>query len=313
MAQKAKKKTVYRDVFGHLFFLKRILIFVLGSLTYSRYNGFNKLKVSGTAKLKDLPKTNVLFVSNHQTYFADVFAMYHVFCSVQNGFVDTIKNPVYLLNPKIDFYYVAAEETMKDSLLTKLFAYTGAVNVKRTWRAKGENVNRKVDLNEISNIDKAIQNGWVVTFPQGTTKAFAPGRRGTAHLIKTNKPIVIPVVIDGFRRAFDKKGLLIKKKGIRATMTFKDPLHIDYENDSSDMIMRKIMDAIEQSPEYNKVKTIDEILEEYQSVSLDDYLSEDEEMNEEEIQELEEKQNQPITTREKNTEQNQSSNQTSKE
>lgn len=316
MAQKIKKKTVYRDVFGHLFFLKRILIFVLGGLTYNRYNGFNKLKVSGTAKLKDLPKTNVLFVSNHQTYFADVFAMYHVFCSVQNGFVDTIKNPIYLLNPKIDFYYVAAEETMKDSLLTKLFAYTGAVTVKRTWRAKGENVNRKVDLSEISNIDKAIQNGWVVTFPQGTTKAFAPGRRGTAHLIKTNKPIVIPVVIDGFRRAFDKKGLLIKKKGIRATMTFKDPLDIDYENDSSDVIMRKIMDAIEQSPEYNKVKTMDEILEEYQSVSLDDYLSEDEDMNEKEIEELESIQDQSskieVQTNE-NTTQDDSSNKTTKE
>ena len=281
MSQKAKKKTVYRDVFGHLFFLKRSLIFLLGGLTYNRYNGFNKLQVKGTAKLRDLPKTHVLFVSNHQTYFADVFAMYHVFCSVQNGFIDTIKNPVYLLNPKIDFYYVAAEETMKDSFLTKLFAYTGAVTVQRTWRAKGENVKRKVNLNEISNIDKAIQNGWVVTFPQGTTKAFAPGRRGTAHLIKTNKPIVIPVVIDGFRRAFDKKGLIIKKKGIRATMSFKDPLDIDYENDSSDEIMKKIMDAIEQSPEYNKVKSMDEILDEIKDASLDDYLNEENDQEDE--------------------------------
>lgn len=184
MAQKSKKKNFYRDAFGHLYFLKRSLIFLLGSFTYNRYNGFNKLKVTGTEKLVDLPSQNVLFVSNHQTYFADVFAMYHVFCSVKNGFIDTIKNPVYLLNPKIDFYYVAAEETMKDNVLTKLFAYTGAVTVKRTWRAKGQDVNRMVDLSEVNNIDKALQNGWVVTFPQGTTKAFAPGRRGTAHLIK---------------------------------------------------------------------------------------------------------------------------------
>ena len=108
MAQKIKKKNFYRDAFGHLYFLKRSLIFLLGCFTYNRYNGFNKLKVSGTEKLVDLPSQNVLFVSNHQTYFADVFAMYHVFCSVKNGFIDTIKNPVYLLNPKIDFYYVAA-------------------------------------------------------------------------------------------------------------------------------------------------------------------------------------------------------------
>lgn len=275
MSQKAKKKNIYRDAFGHLYFIKRSLVFLLGSFTYNRYNGFNKLKVTGTKNLVDLPSQNVLFVSNHQTYFADVFAMYHVFCSVKNGFIDTIKNPVYLLNPKIDFYYVAAEETMKDSVLTKLFAYTGAVTVKRTWRAKGENVNRRVDFNEVSNIDKALNSGWVVTFPQGTTTAFAPGRRGTALLVKKNKPIVIPVVIDGFRRAFDKKGLKIKKRGIKATMTFKEPLDIDYDNDSFDDIMKKIMDGIEQSPEFNKVRPIAEILEENKNKSLDDYLSED--------------------------------------
>jgi len=277
VSQKSKKKNAFRDSFGHLYFLKRTLIFLLGSFTYNRYNGFNKLKVSGTKNLVHLPKQNVLFVSNHQTYFADVFAMYHVFCSVKNGFIDTIKNPIYLLNPKIDFYYVAAEETMKDNLLTKLFAYTGAVTVKRTWRAKGQNVNRKVDLNEINNIDIALQSGWVVTFPQGTTTAFAPGRRGTAHLIKKNKPIVIPVVIDGFRRAFDKKGLRIKKRGINATLTFKEPLDIDYKNDSNDEIMQKIMNSIEQAPEFNRVRPMEEILAENSEISLDDYLNEDDE------------------------------------
>ena len=82
MSQKSKKKNAFRDSFGHLYFLKRTLIFLLGSFTYNRYNGFNKLKVTGTKNLVHLPKQNVLFVSNHQTYFADVFAMYHVFCSV---------------------------------------------------------------------------------------------------------------------------------------------------------------------------------------------------------------------------------------
>lgn len=291
MTKKKTKKTFYRDAFGHLYFLKRSLIFLLGSFTYNRYNGFNKLKVSGTQNLVDLPSQNVLFVSNHQTYFADVFAMYHVFCSVKNGFIDTIKNPVYLLNPKIDFYYVAAEETMKDNVLTKLFAYTGAVTVKRTWRAKGEDVNRKVDLSEVSNIDKALENGWVVTFPQGTTKAFAPGRRGTAHLIKKNNPIVIPVVIDGFRRAFDKKGLKIKKRGINATMTFKEPLQFDFEKESSDDMMKRIMDAIEQSPEFNKVRSIEDILEELKEKSLDDYLNEDEDFIIDEVNSTPEKQN----------------------
>ncbi|MCB0473201.1 MAG: 1-acyl-sn-glycerol-3-phosphate acyltransferase, partial [Flavobacteriaceae bacterium] len=60
------------------------------------------------------------------------------------------------------------------------------------------------------NIGKALDDGWVITFPQGTTTPFKPIRRGTAFIIKEYQPIVIPVVIDGFRRSFDKKGLQVK-------------------------------------------------------------------------------------------------------
>lgn len=259
MSQKTvTKKNIFQDAFGHWYFIKRILIFVFGTLSYNRYNGFNKLKISGTEHIKDLPSTNVLFVSNHQTYFADIFAIYHVFNSVKNGFINTIKNPIYLLNPKVDFYYVAAEETMNKGILPKLFAYTGAITVKRTWRDAGKNIKRKVDLNEVDNIQLALKSGWVVTFPQGTTKAFAPGRKGTAHIISQNRPIVVPVVIDGFRRSFDKKGLLIKKRGIQQKMQFKPPLDIDYEKDK-DGILKQIMEAIEQAPEFLKVRPLNDI------------------------------------------------------
>ena len=98
---------------------------------------------------------------------------------------------------------------------------------------------------------------WVITFPQGTTTAFAPGRKGTSHIIKNQKPIVIPVVIDGFRRAYDKKGLLIKKRGVEQSMTFKPPMNIDYENDSTKKIIDDIMDAIEQSEKFIKVKPLE--------------------------------------------------------
>lgn len=254
----AKKKTIFTDAFGQWYFVKRFLIFLFGIISYRRYNGFNRLTISGTENLENLPDKNVLFVSNHQTYFADVFAMYHVFCSVQNGFKNNIHNPIYLLNPKVDMYYVAAKETMNKGLLTKIFAYTGAITVKRTWREAGKEVKRKVDLNEIDNIEKALNHGWVITFPQGTTKAFAPGRKGTSHIILENKPIVIPVVIDGFRRSFDKKGLLIKKKGVQQTMQFKPPLDIDFEKDDKDTIIVKIMDSIEQSEKFIKVQPLSE-------------------------------------------------------
>ena len=183
------KKNIFTDAFGTPYFLKRLIIFILGFVSYRRFNGFNKLKITGTEHLVDLPDSNVLFVSNHQTYFADVAAMYHAFCAVNNGYLNTIKNPIYLLNPKIDFYYVAAEETMNKGILPKIFKIAGAVTVKRTWRAEGKNVNRMVDMSEVDNIMKALQNGWVATFPQGTTAAFAQGRRGTAKLVKNQRPV----------------------------------------------------------------------------------------------------------------------------
>ncbi|MDR2122291.1 MAG: 1-acyl-sn-glycerol-3-phosphate acyltransferase [Flavobacteriaceae bacterium] len=257
--EKKKRKRIFRDAFGHWFFLKRIVIFVFGSISYNRFNGFNKLRIKGTENLVNLPDTNVLFVSNHQTYFADVFAMYHVFCAVKHGYIDTIKNPVYLLEPKIDLYYVAAKETMNKGMLEKLFALAGAITVKRTWRDSGKNINRLVDLSEIENILKALESGWVITFPQGTTTPWSPGRKGSAKIIKVKKPIVIPVVIDGFRRAFDKKGLLIKKKGVEPKITFKPPLEIDYDNETSAQILAKIMEAIEQDLKFLKVKSVEEL------------------------------------------------------
>lgn len=252
------KKNIFLDAFGTPYFLKRAIIFILGMVSYRRFNGFNKLKITGTEHLLDLPDTKVLFVSNHQTYFADVAAMYHVSCAVNNGYLNTIKNPIYLLNPKVDFYYVAAEETMNKGILARIFKIAGAVTVKRTWRAKGENVTRAVDLKEVDNILKALDNGWVITFPQGTTTAFAQGRKGTATLVKNQRPIVIPIKINGFRRAFDKKGLLIKVTGVEPSMEFKKPLDIDYDKETSQEILCKIMVAIEQSQEFNVLYDYDE-------------------------------------------------------
>jgi len=129
------------------------------------------------------------------------------------------------------------------------------VSITRTWREAGGSVNKQVDFKDITNIGTALEDGWVITFPQGTTKAFNPIRKGTAHIIKKFKPIVVPVVIDGFRRSFDKRGLLIKKKGILQSMVIKAPLEIDYENDSVDKIVEQLEYAIEQHPSFLKVPT----------------------------------------------------------
>ena len=250
-----------RNPFGHNLLIKKWLIRILGVLTHQRFNRFNKLKIEGSDVLKSLPETNVLFVSNHQTYFADVAAMFHVFNASLSGRVDSIKNMTYLWQPKLNIYYVAAKETMKAGLLPRILAYVGSVSIERTWRSKGQDVQRQVKMSDISNIGVALNDGWVITFPQGTTTPFKPIRKGTAHIIKKYKPVVIPIVIDGFRRSFDKKGIRIKKRNILQSKEIKNPLDIDYETESVESIVEKIEYAIEQHPSFLKVISEKDLLE----------------------------------------------------
>ena len=250
-----------RNPFGHILFIKKWLIRIFGGITHKRYRGFNHLQIEGSEIIKTLPDTNVLFISNHQTYFADVVAMFHVFNASLSGRGNSIKNVSYLWNPKLNIYYVAAKETMHAGLLPKILAYAGAITVERTWRSQGKDVIEKRDVNpdDTENIRIALEDGWVITFPQGTTKSFKPVRKGTAHIIKQYRPIVIPIVIDGFRRSFDKKGLRLKKKGIQQSFVIKKPLEIDYDNDTIEEIVEKVEFAIEQHPSFLKVVPAEEI------------------------------------------------------
>ena len=250
---------IKRNPFGHILFFKKWLIRISAVLSHRRFRGFNELKIEGSEIIKSLPDNNVLFVSNHQTYFADVVSMFHVFNASLKGRVDSIKNVGYIWNPKLNLYFIAAKETMTSGLLPRILAYAGSVSIERTWRSHGKGVNRQVKMSDISKIGIALNDGWVITFPQGTTTPFKPIRKGTGFLIKQYKPIVIPIVIDGFRRSFDKKGIRIKKKNILQSIEIKQPLKIDYENESIEEIVKKIEFAIEQHPSFLKVLSEQEL------------------------------------------------------
>jgi 1-acyl-sn-glycerol-3-phosphate acyltransferase len=229
--------------------VRKLVYAVVGAVSYPGLTLLNKLEISGTEHIKNLPRQNVLFVSNHQTYFADVITFLHIFCAVKWGKENRLGIPYYLLNPFTKVYYVAAEETMKGSFISRLFTLAGALTVKRTWNPEAKEKRKGLDPSDTRKITRALENNWVITFPQGTTKPFAPGRKGTALIIKQTRPVVVPVVINGFWRAFNKKGLKFKKTGSLLTVRFKAPLQIDYDA-STDIILEKLMQAIEQSKEY---------------------------------------------------------------
>lgn len=229
--------------------VRKIVYFFVGLFSYPGLAIFNKLKISGTEHFENLPKQKVLFVSNHQTYFADVITFLHIFCAVKWGKRNRLGVPYYLLNPFTRVNYVAAETTMKGSWISRLFLLAGGLTVKRTWNKESKEVRKGLDPSDSRKIHRALEKNWVITFPQGTTKPFAPGRKGTALLIKQVRPVVIPVVINGFWRAFNKTGLKFKKKGSVLTVTFKEPLIIDYDA-STDVILAQLMDAIEQSKDH---------------------------------------------------------------
>jgi 1-acyl-sn-glycerol-3-phosphate acyltransferase len=237
------------DRLKHIRIIRSFVYGTVGMITYPGLALFNRIRIEGTEHLRNLPRRNVLFVSNHQTYFADVIAFIHIFCAVKWRKQNKLGVPYYLLNPFTNVYFVAAEETMNGSMVSRFFKLAGALTVKRTWRAEGKNVQRERDESDTVKIDEALGKSWVITFPQGTTKPFAPGRKGTAHIIKNNQPVVVPVVINGFWRAFTKKGLSFKKRGSQLSIRFKEPMLIDYSLPVEE-ILEQVMEAIEQSRNY---------------------------------------------------------------
>ncbi|MFT3903680.1 MAG: lysophospholipid acyltransferase family protein [Niabella sp.] len=225
---------------------KKLVHFLVGLFTFPGIAMVNRLRIQGAENVAKLPDSNVLFVSNHQTYFVDVITLFHIFSAIRWGKREKLGVPYYLLNPFTNINYVAAEQTMKSSWMSRLFLLAGGITVRRTWNENSNEKRTGLDPSDTRKIQRSLQHNWVVTFPQGTTTPFAPARKGTALIIKYHKPIVVPVVISGFSKAFHKTGLSLRKRGTKLTVTFKEPLVIDYEASAHDITVQ-IMEAIEQN------------------------------------------------------------------
>ena len=233
-----------KNIFGQSLWLKKKVYQIVGGLARRYFLMPNHIHISGSEVLTTLPDQGVLFISNHQTIFTDVIAMYHSMFAALTGQVDSIAENNYLKDPKLNLYYVAARETMEKGFLPKVLALAGAVSIDRTWRQGEEMIQREVNPDDTKSIGMAIQDGWVVTFPQGTTRKGAPVRKGTAHLIKQHKPIVVPVRVDGFREAFDKTGLKRIRTGVDLSIAYQGVMEIDYENESVDQLVVRMSEVL---------------------------------------------------------------------
>ena len=224
-----------KNIFGQTILIKRLIIALVGLITHRTFRS-QRFQIIGSKYLNNIPEKNVLFVSNHQTYFYDVIAMLHVFNSSAKGRIDTVKKPKYLVSPKTNLYYIASLETMKKSFITKLLTYAGAVLVQRSWRESGEDVNREIRAEDPNKIRLALEDGWVITFPRGTTDNSKPVRRGTAHIIKDNNPTVIPVKISGFNEVFQRNGLKVINRKLPFSIEISEPLSSNIYSRSIDDI-----------------------------------------------------------------------------
>ena len=170
--------------------LRRGIIASLGlGFTIPYFRLLNRVKVTGDGVLDKLPRKNVVFLSNHETYFMEAMAIFDVVY---------VKHRLPLENPFMRFS--AATETMKQNPLTQLFTKAGGVTFRRSFREGGKDVKRSVDFEGLAKVEEAIANGWLLHFPAGTTQKGAPLRPGVAQLLHRTKAVAVPVRVDGFRK-----------------------------------------------------------------------------------------------------------------
>ena len=129
---------------------------------------------------------------------------------------------------------------MKNSLITKLLAYAGAILIQRSWRDSGEAINRHVRLEDPSNINLALKDGWVITFPRGTTDKSKPVRKGTAHIIKNNHPTIVPIKLSGFSDVFQRNGLKVLNRKKSFSMEIYEPICGDICKSSLNEITKEL-------------------------------------------------------------------------
>jgi len=227
--------------------IRRAIITTLGNLVTPIYfDWMNSLEVTGDEALGTLPRKNVVFLSNHQTYFTEAVYFFHLVY---------IRHRFPLEDPFVRFS--AAEETMKKNLLTEFMTKAGGVTFRRSFRAGGVEVSRKVDLEGVARVEEAIRQGWLLHFPAGTTQRGAPIRPGIAQLLHRTKAVAVPVRIDGFQRFLLHRQIPGKIRQ-KASMRLFSPLDLGgfyaapYSKESGRELVARLTSMLGDPPQENE-------------------------------------------------------------
>ena len=210
-----------------------ILSFGMGfTIPYFRF--FNQVHVEGDDLFEALPRKRVVFLSNHQSYYMEAFAFFDVVY---------VKHGYDLEDPYLRFS--AAEETMKKNLITTLFKRAGGVTFRRSFREGDKEVNRPVDLEGVARVEEAIEKGWLLHFPAGTTQPGAPLRKGIAQILHRTRAVAVPVRVDGFRGLLLHRqlpGKLFKKCRIRIhrPLDLRDFYSRPYDKDAGSAVVDEL-------------------------------------------------------------------------
>lgn len=175
----------------------------------------NRIHATGDSLIDRLPRKNVVFLSNHQTYFMEAFAFFDLVY---------VTHRLPLENPFMRFS--AATETMQKNLVTQLFTKAGGVTFRRSFREGGKDVKRMVDFEGVAKVEEAIASGWLLHFPAGTTQKGAPLRPGVAQLLHRTRAVAVPLRVDGFRKLLLYKqipGKILRK----CRLTLHPPMDLD--------------------------------------------------------------------------------------
>lgn len=207
--------------------LRKYVYMGVKALTFLDFKFKTNLQIKGREYVEALPETGVVFVSNHETYYLDVLLMCDLLWTSGDKSFFNIRDSIF---------FIAADETAKQSPLLKFHRASGTIPFRRQWKAGDELVNREADYEGMQKIKAALDEGWLINFPTGTTNPDAKMRDGTAKFLKKENPIVVPVKITGSGAAYGKRGILSKGFRMPITVEFFEPFKT--ENMTEEQIMQ---------------------------------------------------------------------------